>query len=90
MNSNELKIMLKPLVKQLVKETMQEELTTVISEIIKHTAVNQIVERKQFQESTIDENIKNQRLIEKEKVQVERKKMLEDYSNVEGALRYHY
>jgi hypothetical protein len=80
MNSNELKKILKPLVKQLVKEAMQEELSTVISEIMKQTSGIQINERKQSQQTFVNKEIQNERLVEKEKFQAERKKMLEEIS----------
>lgn len=78
MTQTELKKMLRPLVKQLVKEAMQEELTTVISEIIKQTG--RIVETKQVQQPVVDEDYKQQRIVEKQKAFEERKKMLEEVS----------
>ena len=78
MTQTELKKMLRPLVKQLVKEAMQEELTTVISEIIKQTG--RVVETNQVQQTVIDEDLKQQRLADKQKALEERKKMLEEVS----------
>ena len=78
MTQTELKKMLRPLVKQLVKEVMQEELTTVISEIIKQTG--RVVETNQVQQTVIDEDLKQQRLADKQKALEERKKMLEEVS----------
>ena len=78
MTQTELKKMLKPLVKQLVKEAMQEELTGVISEIIKQTG--RVVETKQTQQPVVNEDLRQQRIAEKQKAFDERKKMLEEVS----------
>ena len=78
MTQTELKKMLKPLVKQLVKEAMQEELTSVISEIIKQTG--RVVETKQSYEPVVNEDLRQQRIAEKQKAFDERKKMLEEVS----------
>ncbi len=78
MTQTELKKMLKPLVKQLVKEAMQEELTSVISEIIKQTG--RVVETRQIQEPVVNEDMRQQRLADKQKAFDERKKMLEEVS----------
>ena len=78
MTQTELKKMLKPVVKQLVKETMQEELTSVISEIIKQTG--RVVETRQIQEPVVNEDMRQQRLADKQKAFDERKKMLEEVS----------
>lgn len=78
MTQTELKKMLKPLVKQLVKEAMQEELTSVISEIIKQTG--RVVETKQAQQPVVNEDLRQQRIAEKQKAFDERKKMLEEVS----------
>jgi len=78
MTQTELKKMLKPLVKQLVKEAMQEELTSVISEIIKQTG--RVVETRQIQEPVVNEDMRQQRLADKQKAFDERKKILEEVS----------
>lgn len=77
MNQNDLKKILKPLVKQLVKEAMQEELSTVITEIIKQTGTtNQPVQPKQ----QVNEDLRKERHIEKQKVLDEKRKLLEEVS----------
>jgi hypothetical protein len=78
MNQNDLTKLLKPLVKKLVKEAMQEELSTVISEIIKQTG-SSVVETKQ-QTSVVNEDLRKERLVEKQKISDERRKMLENLS----------
>jgi len=78
MTQTELKKMLRPLVKQLVKESMQEELTAVITEIIKQTG--KIVEVKETQTSFVDDDLRQQRLAEKQKIHDEKRKMLEEVS----------
>jgi hypothetical protein len=78
MNPNDIKKLLKPLVKQLVKEAMQEELTTVITEIIKQTSGN-VVETKR-QTSVVTEELSKERMVEKQKLQEEKRKMLEEIS----------
>jgi oligoendopeptidase F len=78
MNQNDLTKLLKPLVKKLVKEAMQEELSTVISEIIKQTGKS-VVESKQ-QTSVVNEDLRKERIAEKQKVSDERRKMLENIS----------
>jgi len=79
MNKNELRLMLKPLVKQLVKEAMQEELSTVIKEIIKQTG-SPIAESRQPSAVNINEDLHRERLVEKQKFQNEKRKMLEEVS----------
>ena len=78
MNQNDLTKILKPLVKKLVKEAMQEELSTVISEIIKQTS-KPIIETKQ-QASVVNEDMQRERLVEKQKISNERRRMLEEVS----------
>jgi hypothetical protein len=78
MNQNDLKKMLKPLVKQLVKEAMQEELSTVITEIIKQTGSRTVVETKQS--VAINEDLRKERQVEKQKALEEKRKLLEEVS----------
>ena len=78
MNQNDLTKLLKPLVKKLVKEAMQEELSTVISEIIKQTG-KPVVEARQ-QAPVVNEDLRKERLAEKQKMNDERRKMLEEVS----------
>jgi hypothetical protein len=77
MNQNDLKKMLKPLVKQLVKEAMQEELSTVITEIIKQTGGRTVVEQRQ---PVVNEDLRKERQIEKQKALEEKRKLLEEVS----------
>ena len=78
MNPNDIKKLLRPLVKQLVKEAMQEELTTVITEIVKQTS-GRVVESKQ-QSPAIQQDLSKERMVEKQKLQEEKRKMLEEMS----------
>jgi hypothetical protein len=78
MNPNDIKKLLRPLVKQLVKEAMQEELTTVITEIIKQTSGNVMESKKQT--PVIREELSKERMIEKQKLHEESRKMLEEMS----------
>ena len=77
MNQNELTKLLKPIVRQLVKEAMQQELSTVITEIIKQTSSNNVVESKK---QVISQPLQNERLQEKQKAMTERKRTLEEMS----------
>lgn len=81
MNPNDIKKLLKPLVKQLVKEAIQEELSTVISEIIKQTSGSIVESAKQTKQVSVpQQNLSEERMIEKQKLQEEKRKMLEEMS----------
>jgi hypothetical protein len=83
MNQNDLVKILKPIVKQLVREAIQQELAPVITEIIKQTSNNKVVERfvpSEPRQTVIPESLQKERLQEKQKLSEERKRTLEDMS----------
>ena len=83
MNQNDLVKILKPIVKQLVREAIQQELAPVITEIIKQTSNNKVVERfapSESKQTVIPESLQKERLQEKQKLSEERKRTLEDMS----------